>query len=348
MNSRRFQNWLLQRWYGTRPVPWLIPFTGLFVLLAALRRAAYRLGLLRRIKLPVPVIVVGNIAVGGTGKTPFVIWLAGALQARGYSPGIVTRGYGGAVQHWPLRVSAASDPAMVGDEAVLLARRTGLPVAASPDRVAAARLLLHAAGVDLIVSDDGLQHYRLGRDLEIIMLDGARGLGNGWCLPAGPLREPAARLAHIELLVAKQGPVTARSLPSTALAMQLAPEGVVNLASGARVPLGKFAGQRVHAVAGIGNPQQFFAMLRTHGLQLVEHAWPDHARFVPADFAFAEHLPVLMTEKDAIKCGQFKQTNLWYVVASAEFSAADTRTILERVSVCMPAAGSAAGTGKPG
>lgn len=337
MNKPALHDWWLRRWYGKRPVVWLIPLSALFVLLAGLRRRAYGCGLLRTVRLTVPVIVVGNITVGGTGKTPFVIWLTGALRARGYHPGIVTRGYGGRARHWPVRVTAEADPEEVGDEAVLLARRSGLPVAAGPDRVAAARLLLKT-GVDVIVSDDGLQHYRLGRDVEIIMLDGVRGLGNRWRLPAGPLRETPRRLAKADLVIAKGGAGPSVPPAMQVLPMSLQPEEAVNLEDGRTLSIASFAGQRVHAVAGIGNPQQFFDLLRAHGLDVEGHAWPDHAAWSAADLDFGDDLPVLMTEKDAIKCRSTGLRRCWYLRVSASFAENDAARILARVLPRLSAA----------
>lgn len=334
VNKPALHDWLLRRWYGKRPVVWLIPLTVLFVFLTGLRRWAYAHGLLPTVRLPVPVIVVGNITVGGTGKTPFVIWLSEALRARGYHPGIVTRGYGGRARQWPVGVTAASDPAQVGDEALLLARRSGLAVAAGPDRAAAARLLLNT-GVDVVVSDDGLQHYRLGRNVEIIMLDRARGLGSRWRLPAGPLRETPRRLAAADLVIAKGGSGLSVAEAVNAVPMDLRPEAVVNLNDGRSVSLASFAGRHVHAVAGIGNPQQFFALLKAHGLDVDEHAWPDHVALSAADLDFGDDWPVLMTEKDAIKCPVSGLQNCWYLKVSASFAEDDAARILARVTSCL-------------
>ncbi|MDE2459981.1 MAG: tetraacyldisaccharide 4'-kinase, partial [Gammaproteobacteria bacterium] len=203
MTDTSLHQWLLRRWYGLRPIWFLIPLSWLFVMLSVIRRTCYAHGILRTVRLPVPVIVVGNITVGGTGKTPLVIWLIQALRAQGFRPGIVTRGYGGRSPQWPLRVTHTTGVEIAGDEALLLARATGVPVMAGPDRVAAARKLLGECAVDVIASDDGLQHYRLGRDLQMVTLDGERGLGNGWRLPAGPLRESAERLRQADVVVCK-------------------------------------------------------------------------------------------------------------------------------------------------
>lgn len=313
--------WLLRRWYGDRPVGILIPLAFLFSALAAVRRWCYRLGFFRVVKFPVPVIVIGNITVGGSGKTPFVIWLTRVLQNMGYLPGIITRGYGGKSTQWPLLVTPQTDPFLSGDEAVLLAEHTLAPVSAAPDRVQAARYLLQQGNVNVIVSDDGLQHYSLGRDLTVIMLDGERLLGNGWRLPAGPLRESKHRLQDADLVICKMIPGETTTPPfNTALVMHLSLEEAVNITDDRRLSLADFAGQRVHAFAAIGNPRQFFKTLSNYGLQVDWHAFPDHAHLSEAQLTFADNLPVLMTEKDAIKYRGLKLPNHWYVPAIAEFS----------------------------
>ena len=194
--------WLEKRWYSTSTPLLLLPFEWLFRLLVLLRRLAFRLGLKPSYALPVPVIVVGNISVGGTGKTPLVVWLVSLLRKAGYHPGIVSRGYGGKAERWPQQVRPDSDPQTVGDEPVMLAQRCACPIVAAPDRVAAAKLLLKHTKCDLIITDDGLQHYRLKRDIEIVVVDGERRFGNGHCLPAGPLREPQSRLAEVDFVIA--------------------------------------------------------------------------------------------------------------------------------------------------
>lgn len=302
-------------WYGERPVVWvLIPVSWLYRLAVAVRRIAYGLGLLRVHKLAVPVIVVGNITVGGTGKTPLVVWLAGELKAHGYHPGLVSRGYGGRATHWPQQVRADSDSVVVGDEALLLAGRTGCPMAVGPDRVAAARALLEHRHCDVILSDDGLQHHALGRDVEIAVLDGVRRLGNGHLLPAGPLREPRRRLRRVDFVVVTGGGVHGE------YEMKLRPQPPRRLGGGGEVASwDSFAGRTVHAVAGIGNPVRFYDTLRKRGLDIVEHSFPDHHRYREGDIDFAAaDEPVLMTEKDAVKCRDFAHPNLWYVPVDAE------------------------------
>lgn len=318
--------WLLRRWYSPHPVWFLIPLAWAFWLLSALRRGTYALGIAPVVTLPVPVVVVGNVTVGGTGKTPFVIWLAQALRKRGHRPGIITRGYGGKTDA-PRRAESDSDPDLVGDEALLLVRHSGAPVAVGSDRIAAARLL--PQDVDVILSDDGLQHYRLARQHEIVLLDGSRGLGNGWLLPAGPLREAEARLEGPQVVI-KMTPDGNFSWPDAAH-MYLKVDTAVNLKDGKRRPLSSFSAQRVHAIAGIGNPQQFFATLEAAGLHVDGRALPDHAIPGTDDLEFGDDLPVFMTEKDAVKCAGSALARHWYLEAAPEFDAADATRILDGV-----------------
>jgi len=327
------KNWLVRRWYSSAPAPWFLrPLSTLFGGIAAARRRRQQA---RQQRLPVPVIVVGNIAVGGTGKTPFVIWLTQRLREWGWQPGVISRGYGGNAAQWPRQVTADSDPAEVGDEPVLIAARAGCPVAVGPDRVAAAQQLLASGGVDVIISDDGLQHYRLARDLEIAVVDGNRGLGNGELLPAGPLREPPQRLDEMALIVVNGKGWSAPT--GRAIAMQLFSLEVRALKGGAVRPIAGFAGQTVHAVAGIGNPARFFSMLSQHGIRLVMHPFPDHHPFAPADLDFSDELPVLMTEKDAVKCGRFAGERYWVVPVDAGISAGDAAHVQELVGTLRPA-----------
>ena len=325
-----FSGWLLRAWYSPRPVWFFIPFAWIFWLLSGLRRAAYAAGLARTASVPASVIVVGNISVGGTGKTPFVIWLAAELTRMGHKVGIVSRGYSGAKRREAALVTPDSDPETAGDEAVLLARRTGLPVAVCRDRAAAANLLCSRYPMDVLLSDDGLQHYRMPRDMEIVLLDGERGLGNGWLLPAGPLRETEHRLGEVALTVIKRAAVDRFTWPG-AVYMHLAVTTAVSLNDGRRVPLAEFTGQSVYALAGIGHPQQFFAALGAAGLRVDGRALADHAHLTPADVQFPGEWPVFMTEKDAVKCRSMGLARHWYVEAAADFSAADRTLILERV-----------------
>ncbi len=310
---------MLERlWYGGSALSYfLLPLSWLFALLSGARRLLYRLGLLRAERLPVPVIVIGNITAGGTGKTPLLIQLAQMLRERGYAAGIVSRGYGGHAPRYPLLVDAGSDPALAGDEPVLLAQRSGCPVAVDPDRPRAARLLLEQHRLDAVLSDDGLQHYRLARDYEIAVLDGQHRLGNARLLPAGPLREPAQRLKCADCVLINGG-------ESWEAAFHLRQLAVCALDDGRERELASFRGTPVHAIAGIGHPQRFFRQLRDLGLEVIEHAHPDHHRFTAADLRQAGDYPVLMTEKDAVKCrallAQPERGRYWYVPVRAELN----------------------------
>jgi tetraacyldisaccharide 4'-kinase len=304
-------------WNTVNPVSLaLLPLSLLFRGLVALRRVGYRVGLLRSRRFPVPLIVVGNISVGGTGKTPLVIWLAGHLRRQGWRPGIVSRGYGGRARRWPQQVRPDSDTAIVGDEAVMLAARTGCPMCVGPDRPAAVQALLAHTAVDIVIADDGLQHYALGRDLEIAVVDGGRRLGNGFLLPAGPLREPASRLKTVDMVVVNgQG-------SEGEYAMKLFQPQLRALHGDGRAQLDDFAGRAVHAVAGIGNPQRFFELLARHAIEVRAHAFADHHAFTRADLAFDDGLPVLMTEKDAVKCRRLPCRDCWVVQVEAQPDAA--------------------------
>lgn len=300
----------LPRWWleDGLPARLLAPVAAVFAALVRLRRESYRRGWRRSAKMPVPVLVVGNVFVGGTGKTPLVLWLARQLRKQGRRPGIVTRGYGGRSPHWPRRVAAGSDPLEVGDEAVLLARRSGCPVAAGPDRAAAARSLLEEC--DVLISDDGLQHYALARDREIVVFDGRRGAGNGRCFPAGPLREPLSRAAAADLVIASNEGGDWR------YRYRLQPSAWVNLRSGERLPPQAFAGTAARAIAGIGNPERFFDCIRALGVQARVQAFPDHHRYRPEELEAGEE-PLLMTEKDAVKCAGFAQPQWWFLAVDA-------------------------------
>ena len=303
-------------WY-TRS-PWLLlltPLSLLFRVVVGARRLAYRVGIKRSTRVSLPVIVVGNITVGGTGKTPLVVWLAAYLREKGHAPGIVSRGYGGTASHWPQQVRADSDPAVVGDEAVLLAATTGCPMAVAPDRVAAAQALVDQGGCDVIISDDGLQHYALQRDIEIAVIDGVRRFGSGFLLPAGPLREPVRRLQQVDLVVVNG------LGDGDEHRMTLQQGDAHNLQDPDRIcALQGFRSQRVHAVAGIGHPERFFRALQQAGLQLDSHTFPDHHAFRPEDIRFGDGRPVIMTEKDAVKSRHFATQDDWYVPVEASLS----------------------------
>jgi len=262
--------------------------------------------------MPVPVIVIGNITVGGTGKTPLIIWLAELLKNEGFKPGIISRGYGGQAEAWPQSVSADSTAEQVGDEAMLIAKQTGCPMAVSPLRADAARLLFEKSDCNIILSDDGLQHYALNRDIEIAVIDGERRFGNSFCLPAGPLREPIERLQSVDFIV-----VNGEKAEDHEFSMQITGNIAVNLISGEQKPLQEFNATGCHALAGIGNPDRFFKLLESAGLSCKNHSFPDHYKFKLGDISFSDSAPVLMTEKDAVKCMSFAGEQHWYIPVKA-------------------------------
>lgn len=316
-------------WWRRAPPPWpLRPLAGLY---GAVADARARRQQARAERLPVPVVVVGNVAVGGTGKTPVTLALVQQLRALGRCPGVISRGYGGRGP-FPQVVRPDTDPAVCGDEPLLMAGH-GVPVSVAPDRHAAGRALLAAEpAVDVLVCDDGLQHYALARDLELCVIDGGRGHGNGWRLPAGPLREPATRAERCGLRLVNGGDPGPYGPGS--LRFDLCPGELQSLVGSESVPLPDWAGRRIHAVAGIGHPSRFFDTLRAAGLDPVPHAFPDHHPYRPADLAFGDDLPVVMTEKDAVKCRRFADTRLWMLPVEARFGPADG----ERVRQCLQAA----------
>ena len=346
----RVERWLNGVWYEGRAGAawWLAPLSTLFAVVSALRRVLYRSGLLGSYRSTLPVVVVGNLSVGGTGKTPLTAWLAQQLALRGVAAGVLMRGYGSAAGG-PRRVVAGADASDVGDEAALLGSLVPGPVVIARDRAEGARML-EAQGVQLIVCDDGLQHYALARDLEIVVLDGERGLGNGRLLPAGPLRERPARLDDVDFVVIQSSlralpgtPAAAvpASIPSIApereLRMTLMAEDARSLEDPARRrALSDFREGPVHAVAGIGNPARFFAMLRAAGLEVVPHAFADHHRFTPADLGYADGRPILMTAKDAVKCRSFADARMWEVPVAAALSPDGGRALVARVAALLP------------
>jgi len=305
------ERWLLARWYeGRAPGLLLRGMATIHGALGALRASLYTRGILSTHSLPVPVIVVGNFTAGGTGKTPLVMALVQHLVEKGWKPGVVSRGHGRAGNS-PLRVQIDTPASACGDEPLLIARRSGVPVQVDADRVRAAKMLV-AEGCSLIIADDGLQHLRLARDIEIEVRDGGRGLGNGLLLPAGPLRE---RPRSVDFRVVNGG-----SAPTSGELMQLSVGDARSLAGDVRRGLASFSGQPAHAVAGIGNPARFFDVLRQAGIEVIEHAFPDHHGFCREDFAAFEG-PVLMTEKDAVKCAGFGLANAWFVPVTASLPA---------------------------
>jgi tetraacyldisaccharide 4'-kinase len=307
--KKTLARWAVDIWYKDAFLGiLLLPFAYIFSDIVRGRRFLYRKGILKSHTLPVAVIVVGNITIGGTGKTPLIIWLADLLANSGYKPGIISRGYGGQSETWPQVVTENGDVTKVGDEALLIAKQTRLPVVVGPSRVDAAIKLLDGFDCNVVLSDDGLQHYKLNRDIEIAVIDGERRFGNGYCLPAGPLREPIGRLSTVDFVV-----VNGEKYAGHEFSMQLLGDTAVNLKTNERKPLQAFCGSGCHALAGIGNPDRFFKLLESAGLSCITHSFPDHYRFERDDIEFGDNKPVLMTEKDAVKCTQFAGQQHWYL-----------------------------------
>jgi len=307
---------LVDAWY--QGSPWLValkPLASLFRRQSEKRRLAYQSGSKAIWHAPVPVVIVGNITVGGVGKTPLVAALVQLARDADFKPGIVSRGYGGKAPHYPFLVTADSEATQVGDEPLMLARRCDCPVVVDANRVEAVKHLLQNSDCDLVVSDDGLQHYALGRDMEIAVLDGVRGLGNGLFLPAGPLREGPERLNDVDWIIVNGGEL--RIEQDTQL-MQLKPSQLVNLSTGQVKPVDALASEDVHAMAGIGNPERFFTTLQKLGYRLHRHAFADHHAFVSGDLPANDGKAIIMTEKDAVKCAQIADERCWYLSVEAE------------------------------
>ena len=311
---------LLAAWYNGHPALCLLrPLSALYRRVVQGKRAAFLSGRKPAYRAPVPVIVVGNITVGGTGKTPLILWLIEHCRGLGLKVGVVSRGYGAQPPSYPWRVRAEQPASQAGDEPLLIVQRSGVALMIDPDRSAAVRALLAEEDLDLILCDDGLQHYRLARDLELVLIDAARGLGNGLCLPEGPLREPVERLQSVDACL-----FNGASADSAAgFAFRLNPTELVNLSNGERASLNHFPpGQALHAVAGIGNPQRFFTTLKGLNWQPVEHPFADHAPLSAELLRFAPPLPLVMTEKDAVKCRHFAAPDWWYLAVQAQPSPA--------------------------
>jgi tetraacyldisaccharide 4'-kinase len=341
--NRSLESTLTRAWLRRGALAYALwPVSLVFGAIATLRARLFRAGVLKSERLPVPVVVVGNIFIGGTGKTPLTIWLADTLRAAGFNPGIISRGHG-AAGIAPRAVTPDSLAFDVGDEPLLIARRTGCPTMVGRDRPAAGRALLAAyPQVDVLISDDGLQHYALQRDVEIVLFDG-RGAGNGFLLPAGPLREPVSRRRDFTVVNAPLlTPQLAASVKGQPFRMQLAGTAAERLTSRAnRMPLAELKGKRIIAAAGIGNPGRFFAMLRAQGLEFAELALPDHHDFQDAPFARLDADLILITEKDAVKCGQIEHLRndprLWVVPVTAQLDGALAEQIVEKCRGCSTA-----------
>ena len=327
-NKQWLETILTRTWYRKRPVFWLVPFSLLFKLIVFLRRFAYRIGLCKQVVHPIPIIVVGNITVGGTGKTPCVIALTHYFKKCGFKPGIVSRGYGGELSrtrkvHSVILTDIASD---VGDEALLLKQRCQCPVVIARSRNNAVQFILQQSDCDIIISDDGLQHTAMGRTLDIMMVDAARGIGNGYCLPAGPLREPMSRLYKADLLIINQTQATGdlslmslSTMPVVTMQLQMQAAYALHQPECTKLMM-DFQGKTIHAIAGIGYPMRFFEALRAQGLTIIEHPFSDHHRYQMIDFGGFSDQIILMTEKDAVKCVSLELPNAWVLPVDAVFS----------------------------
>ncbi len=310
----------------------LLPFAWLYGGIMALRHILYQQGWFRSWRAPVPVVVVGNLTVGGNGKTPIVIWLVEQLKQRGIKVGVVSRGYGGKSDNYPLLVSATTSPQQAGDEPVLIYQRTGVAVAVAPKRSEAIKALLASNDLDLIITDDGLQHYALQRDIEFVVIDGIRRFGNGWWLPAGPMRERESRLASVDGIITNGG-----TAQPGEIAMQLKPSQAINLVSGERIEVNQL--KQVIAIAGIGHPPRFFNLLKQLSVSVKqEHAFQDHQPYTPeiVTALAANNETLLMTEKDAVKCRPFAKKNWWYLPVDAVFSKDDAEQLLNKVLSALP------------
>ena len=327
-------------WYGKkRPLAFLAPLSWLYRSIAeARRRAAWDA---RDVSLPVPVIVVGNITAGGTGKSPLTAWLVSALASDGWRPVILSRGYGGDAGQYPLEVAAETSPSEAGDEPVMLALSTGCPVVVDPRRRRGADYALEKNLGDVLICDDGLQHYKLPRDLELSVFDGQRGIGNGALIPVGPLREPVSRLASVDFVIVNGKELSEQAMESfvgidhpAIFSMILEPATLVHLKTGESRAVGDLRGKAVRAVAGIGNPARFFDTLRTLGADVTEAAFPDHHRFRPEDLNSDTDELIVMTAKDAVKCREFAPDNAWSLIVEARLPGPFRDAFLARVRQC--------------
>lgn len=319
-------------WSGESPL-WLLllPLSWLYGLVSGVIRLLYRLGVKRAWRAPVPVVVVGNLTAGGNGKTPVVVWLVEQLQQRGIRVGVVSRGYGGKAAHYPLLLTPKTTTAEAGDEPVLIFQRTGAPVAVSPARVDAVKALLADSPVQLIVTDDGLQHYRLHRDKEIVVIDGVRRFGNGWWLPAGPMRERASRLKTVDAIITNGGVAQPGEI-----AMRLQPGLAVNLVTGERCHVTVL--QNLVAMAGIGHPPRFFATLQESGaLPVKTVALADHQALTHQDVAalLEPGQTLIMTEKDAVKCRSFAEEYWWYLPVDAHLEDEQAEKLLQELLILV-------------
>lgn len=344
---KNIKSWLQKQWYQTylNPLFWpFIPLSLLYCLILSIRKSLYQFGILKRHKFAVPIIVVGNLTVGGTGKTPLVIHIVKLLKQYGFRPGVVSRGYGGShskissTTSKPLWVYANSDSNEVGDEPLLLAKRLFCPIVISRTRIKAVQSLLDSGQMDVVISDDGLQHEKLHRNIEVMVIDGKKRLGNGWCLPIGPLRESKKRLETVDFIVCND-PI--RFDNDIEYDMELRPRMLTNgLDSSRQENISFFQGKEVHAVAGIGFPDRFFDLLKKYQLKVITHPFPDHYPFKKEDIEFQDDLPVLLTEKDAVKCSGFMTDKHWVLSVDAAVNPLFDMRLLKRLEEIRKASSS--------
>lgn len=334
---------IVNAWYQSAWWLWLLlPFSWLFRLIASVRRWLYQAGILSSYHVTVPVIVVGNISVGGTGKTPLVVALITRLQKAGFKPGVVSRGYGSQASQYPHTVNTLDTAELAGDEPLLIVRRTGVPVVIGANRGQAVNQLLMSFDCDVVVTDDGLQHYALQRDIECVVVDSQRGFGNKQCLPVGPLREPLSRLKTVNFIIANGG--VNHSMPALAptFGMELQASTLTRLTTGEQVSIQEWLAQfsseqkhsgikQVHALAGIGNPNRFFTTLRGFGFEVIEHVFADHYAYQAKDINFGDKLPIIMTEKDAVKIQPFADERCWYLAVDAAIDEQFYTSIIEQL-----------------
>lgn len=326
--KRKLEFKLFQIWQSKQGAAKVLrPLSWLYCFIVICRRWAYLLKIKKTETIAAPVIVVGNLTVGGTGKTPLVTWLVNYLKEHGYQPGIISRGYGGKARHWPQQVRPDGDPVAVGDEAILISKRTACPMAVGPERLVSGRELLHFHPTcNVIISDDGLQHYALHRDIEVAVIDGKFRFGNDYCLPAGALREPIKRLKKVDFIV-----VNGES-EKDEYGMHYSLSHACSLQDSTQCqPVEQLKGQKVHAMAGIGNPDRFFNQLTEMGLDIIAHPFPDHYFYKEEDLDFGDDKPVLMTEKDAVKCKRFAKAHHWFLPITVEVQETFGKAILEKL-----------------
>lgn len=332
------QQFVQTQWQKKGAWAWLMSPLGLLVcMFAGLKRLAYRRGWLKQTPINVPVIVVGNLTVGGSGKSPLVAYIANLLGGNGYRPGIICRGYKGKAVSWPQKVNSGSDPNLVGDESVMLAQQTNYPVMVGPDRVQSARALLGEADCDVIISDDGFQHLKLARDIDIIVIDNTRGLGNRWCLPAGPLREGASTLKVADMLVYHHQSTNQKTTKKR-YEMRLRTGEILALNGSPLKKLDVLKKTTLHAIAGIGHPKRFFNSLREQGFTIIEHAFADHHQYEKNHLEFNDEYAIITTEKDAIKLAVLKlEKTIWVLPVQAILGPAFDSDLLAKLKVATHA-----------